>query len=115
MGVSAKANTKFTLAVPLANAGTVVIPYPAGTTQAYLTGSTGGKLVNKDGSFKLSQAASGSGFALTFGVIGTGITLTNNSGAAIPAGDYFISFGEVDINGSYNLTWPKAVQDSALA
>lgn len=113
MAVSSKANTKFTLAAAVANAGTTVIPYPAGTTQAFLTGTTGAQLVSKSGEFKLAQGATG--FTLTFGAIGTGITLTNASGAAIPAGEYFISFGEVDINGNYNLTWPKQVQDAALA
>ena len=78
-----------------------------------LTGTTGGRLVSKSGDFKLAQGSSG--FTASFGAQATGITVTNASGAAIPAGEYMISFGEVDINGSYNLTWPKQVQDAALA
>lgn len=113
MSVSAKANTKMVLAAPVADEGTVVIPYPAGFVQADLTGTTGGQLVNAMGDFVLPQAAGGVTF--TFGATGTGITVTNDSGAAIPAGEYYLSFGQVDINGSYNLTWPKAVQDAALS
>lgn len=111
MAVSAKGNIAHTLSAAVANAGTFTVAYPAGLNQAALTGTTGGQMVGKAGYPKFLQGASG--ITLTFGA--SNITVTNASGAAIPPGEYYLSFGEVDINGSYNLTWPKQVQDAALA
>lgn len=105
MGVSAIGNTKTVLAAAVANAGTFTVPYPAGTTQAGLTGTVGGVMAYRTGE-KILQGTGGIGIA--FGA--SNITITNNTGAAIPAGEYFLSFGEVDINGSYNVTTPKKVQ-----
>lgn len=110
------ANIKTILATAVANAGTVIVPYPAGTTQAMLTGTTGGSVaISANDVYK--QAGSGAGtVAFTFGLIGTGITITNNSGVAWPAGAELIaSFGRTDINGSYNLTSPKQLQDKVNA
>lgn len=108
------ANIKTILGTAVANAGTVVVAYPAGTNQALLTGTTGGSVaVNANDTYK--QAASGAGtVAFTFGA--SNITITNNSGATWPAGAELIaSFGRVDINGSYNLTNPKQLQDKVAA
>lgn len=111
--VSARANLEHTLAATVANAGTFTVAYPAGFTQAMLTGSTGGQLARESGETFL-QAASGAGtVAFAFGA--ANITVTNNTGGALPVGKLFLSFGTVDIDGSYNLTWPKQVQDAALS
>lgn len=110
--MGAKGNSKVTLAAAVANAGTVTLPYPAGLVQADLTGETGGQVaVNGD----VFNEGTGAGtVAIAYGA--TSITVTNNSGAAWPVGAEVIgSYGRIDINGSYNLTWPKAVQDAALA
>lgn len=111
---SAKANTTTTLAAAVANAGTFTVPYPAGFVQADLTGTTQGQMALASGETFL-QAASGAGtVAMAFGA--TEITITNNTGVTIPAGTkIYLSFGAVDINGSYNLTWPLQVQTAALA
>ena len=107
---SAKANQKHTMAAAVANAGTFTVAYPAGTVQADLTGTTLGQLALKSGE-TFEQAASGAGtVAFAFGA--SNITVTNNTGQTLPAGDIFLSFGAIDINGSYNLTTPKKVQDS---
>ena len=111
--MSAIANVKILLATAVAPAGTVTSAYPAGIVQADLTGTTGGKVAVDHDVFP--QAASGAGtVAITFGA--SNITLTNNSGVTWPVGATVIaSFGSVDIKGSYNLTWPKKVQDAALS
>lgn len=109
--VSARANTEHTLAAPVADEGTFTVAYPAGFTQAMLTGSTGGQLALESGETFLQGADPG--VTLAFGA--SNITVTNATGGAIPAGKVYLSFGEVDINGSYNLTWPKQVQEAALA
>lgn len=111
--MSAKGNSKITLAAAVATAGTVTMPYPTGLVQADLANTTSGQIAVGNDVFP--QAASGAGtVALAFGA--SSITVTNNSGIAWPAGSEVIgSFGRIDINGSYNLTWPKAVQDAALA
>lgn len=106
-----KVTVHVTLAQMAADA-TETVAYPSGFVKADLLGSTGGKMV-KDTGEKWDQVASTGGVTFTFG--DSDITVTNKSGATIPAGDYYISFGAVDINGSFNLTWPKDVQDAALA
>lgn len=110
MAVSAIASVEAVLAAAVANDGTFTVPYPAGHDQDSLTGSTGGQLALESGE-SFPQASSGAGTAgITFGA--SNITVTNRSGITIPANTrVFVSFGEVDINGSYNLTNPKAVQD----
>lgn len=108
--VSARANTKMTLAAPVANAATITVAYPAGFTQAMLTGSTGGQLALKSG--ETFTQADGK-ITIAFGA--SNITVTNATGGALPAGDIYLSFGSVDIDGSYNLTWPKQIQDKVLA
>lgn len=111
MATSAIANTKAYLAAAVAPAGTLTVPYPAGQTQATLQTSTGGSAALSSGE-SFPQAASGAGTVL-FAFGASNITVTNNSGAAWPAGaDLFLSFGQVDIRGGYNLTNPKKVQDS---
>lgn len=106
--------SKVTLATAVANAGTVTVPYPAGQTQDSLTGSTGGSVAVGDNDV-FPQAASGAGtVAFAFGA--SNITITNNTGVTWPIGTVITAgFGRVDINGNYNLTWPKQVQDAALA
>lgn len=110
MAVSAIANLRHTTAANVANAATFTVPYPAGTTQATLTGSTGGQLALKGGeSYKQGTGAG----TVTFAFGASDITVTNNTGNAIPAASLvYLSFGEVDINGSYNLTNPRKVQNS---
>lgn len=89
------ANTRIGLAANVANAGTVTVPYPAGTTQASLTGSTDGTAVLNN-NMVYPQAASGAGtVAFTFGA--SNITVTNNSGETWPAGStLLLSFGGID-------------------
>lgn len=101
-------NTKTTLASAVADDGTVVIPYPAGHTQASLQASTGGRvMVDQDGPFKQGVADN---VDFTFGA--SNITITNRANYTWPAGaELRISFGQIDINGSYNLTNPKQLQD----
>lgn len=101
-------NKKFQLASAVANAGTVVTSYPAPLVQADLLGTTGGS-VAVDGNVWKQGTGAGT-VAFTYG--SSTITITNNSGVSWPAGaDIFAGFGRVDINGSYNLTYPKKVQD----
>lgn len=111
MGVSAIANTKIVTVASTAADGTITVDYPTGFVQADLTGSTGGKMVYKSGEV-INQVASTGGVTFTFGA--SNITVTNKTGAAIPAGTYYLSFGSVDINGAYNVTWPLRVQNGAL-
>lgn len=108
--MSALGNAKVTLGSAVANAGTFTVAYPAGTNQALLDGTTGGKVAVNDNDV-YPQAPSGAGtFAFAFGA--SNITVTNNTGASLPAGtELILSFGRNDINGSYNLTYPKQVQD----
>ena len=107
--MGAIANAKFTLATAVANNGTVTLAYPSGTNQALLDGSTGGSvMVNQEGPYR--QGATNH-VDIAFG--STTITITNKTGASWPAGtEITASFGRTDINGSYNLTYPKQVQDA---
>ncbi len=106
--MGAIANTKTVLAAAVATDGTVTVPYPAGTNQASLQNSTGGKvMVDQDGPYKQGVA---SNVDFTFGA--GNITITNKSANTWPAGaELRVSFGQIDINGSYNLTYPKQLQD----
>lgn len=108
--MSALGNSRTVLAADVADGATVTVPYPAGLTQADLTDSTGG--VVAVGSNDVWPQGTGDGtVAMTFGA--SNVTVTNNSGITWPAGAEIIaSFGQVDINGSYNLTYPKQVQDA---
>lgn len=83
----------------VANAGTVVVPYPAGFNQAALIGSTGGYLtVNSNDVYQ--QLPSGVRVTFTFGA--SDITITNNTGVAWAAGsDIVVSFGRSTIEGRY--------------
>lgn len=104
--MGALANKRFQLATAVAAAGTVVTTYPTGFVQADLLGSTGGALLVEGNVWK--QGASG--FTVVFGA--ADITITNTSGVTWAAGaEVVVSFGRVDINGSYNLTMPKKTQD----
>lgn len=109
--MGAIANTSTVLASAVADDGTVTVAYPAGTDQDTLNGSTGGKvMVGQDGPY-LDGATDE--VDLTFGA--SNITITNRTGASWAAGTEIIaSFGEVDISGSYNLTYPKQVQDAVI-
>ena len=74
------------LATSVANAGTVTLPYPAGTTQASFTGanaSADGGVVLNDNDF-FPEAVSGVRVNFTYN--GGDITLTNNTGQTWPAG-----------------------------
>lgn len=108
--MGALGNSKTVLAADVADGATVTVPYPAGLAQADLTDSTGG--VVAVGNNDVWPQGNGDGtVALTFGA--SNVTVTNNSGITWPAGaEVIASFGQVDINGSYNLTYPKQVQDA---
>lgn len=108
--MSALGNSRTVLAADVADGATVAVPYPAGLAQADLTDSTGG--VVAVGSNDVWPQGTGDGtVAMAFGA--SNVTVTNNSGITWPAGAEIIaSFGQVDINGSYNLTYPKQVQDA---
>lgn len=83
----------------VANAGTVVVPYPAGFNQAALIGSTGGavSINNNDTYFQLP---SGVRVNYTFGA--SDITITNNTGVSWPIGAELVaSFGRSTIEGRY--------------
>ena len=107
MTTSAIAYTTYTTTASVADAGTMTVAYPSGFAQADLLGSTGGTVAVGENDV-WDQADPG--FAFTFGV--SDITVTNNTGAAIPANTLLkISFGDKTIGGSYNLTSPRALQD----
>lgn len=100
-------NTKYVLPAAVADAATFTMPYPAGYAQADLNGTTGGVLVIDQQAWK-QGATPGVGF--TFGA--GNITVTNSTGAAFASGkEITVSFGRVDIAGSYNLTNPRKTQD----
>lgn len=87
------------LAAAVANAATVVVPYPAGFNQAALIGSTGGSLALNNNDV-YPQAASGVRVNFTFGA--SDITITNNTGVSWPIGsDIIVSFGRSTIEGRY--------------
>jgi hypothetical protein len=76
-----------TLAAAVANAGTVVVPYPAGFAQANFTGinaaaNTGRVIINGNDSYP--EAAAGVRVNFTFN--GGDVTITNNTGVSWPAG-----------------------------
>lgn len=107
--MSALGNISVTLASAVADGATVAVAYPTGTTQAGLTGSTGGTLSINDGQGGTFEQGAG-GFTASFG--GSTITITNDSDVSWPASAKLTaSFGRTDINGSYNLTYPKQAQD----
>jgi len=74
------------LASSVANAGTVTIPYPAGTNQAFFTGANasadGAVTLNDNDTFL--ELVSGVRVNFTYGP--SDITLTNNTGITWPAG-----------------------------
>jgi hypothetical protein len=79
--------TTVTLASAVANAGTVDIAYPAGTTQATFTGTnaaanTGFVVLNDNET--IPEAASGTRVGISYGA--DDITITNNSGVTWPVG-----------------------------
>ncbi len=98
--MGALANTSTVLASAVANAGTVVVNYPAGQSQGTLIGSTGGKVaINNNDVYP--QAGSGVAVTFTFGA--SNITITNNTGVSWPANSTLIaSFGDNTEDGSYN-------------
>ncbi|MCW4115667.1 hypothetical protein NPA31_011900 [Aurantimonas sp. MSK8Z-1] len=100
--MGAIANTTTILAAAVANGGTLTLPYPAGTSQAILNGTSGGQVAVDGGRY--AQAASGAGtVAIAYGA--SNITVTNNSGVTWPSGATLrASFGRTDRNGTYNLT-----------
>jgi|SRR5690625_900916 len=110
--MSALGNSRTVLAADVADGATVTVPYPAGLAQADLADSTGGVVaVNENDVWEQDQDAGDGTVAFAFGA--SNITVTNNSGVTWMAGaDLIASFGRVDINGSYNLTYPKQVQDA---
>lgn len=98
--MSSLAVTRAVLASAVANAATVVIPYPAGTTQSSLITSTGGELVLNDND-RYAQALSGVRVEFTFGA--SNITITNQTGVTWPAAStILVSFGSSDVEGRYN-------------
>lgn len=102
--------TKTILASAVADGGTVAIAYPSGTNQDSLTGTTGGVVSINDGAGGTFDQGAG-GFTVSFGA--STITLTNDSDVTWPAqATLAASFGQTDINGNYNLTYPKQVQDA---
>jgi hypothetical protein len=97
--MSSLAVTRAVLAAQVNNAGTVVIPYPAGTTQASLITSTGGELVLNDND-RYVQGTVGVRVEFTFNA--GDITVTNETGVAWPiASTILVSFGSSDYEGRY--------------
>jgi hypothetical protein len=88
--MGAIAVTQVTLATSVADDATFTVAYPAGSNQAALLASTGGRMVvNGDAAF----AQGASGFTAAFG--SSNITVTNTTGAALAAGSVIgISFGD---------------------
>ncbi len=79
--------TSVVLGAAVANTGTVTVPYPAGTNQAFFTGvnaaaNTGAAIVNDNDFYP--EAGSGVRINLTYGA--GDITLTNNTGVSWPIG-----------------------------
>lgn len=109
--MSALGNISVTLASAVADAATVAILYPVGTTQASLTGSTGGTLSINNGQGGTFEQGAG-GFTASFG--GSTITITNDSDVTWPAGATLTaSFGERSRNGSYNFPISQPAADIA--
>lgn len=108
--MSALANAKTTLAADVANNGTVTFSYPSGVTSQMLTGAVDNDVaVNGD-----VYHARRNEITVAFGA--DAITVTNTSNRVWPKGaGVFASFGRIDINGSYNLTFPKQIQDKVNA
>ena len=106
--MGALATIKHTLTAAVANAGTVVVPYPAGFVQADLENVTDYAVaVNANDVFK-----NGAGVLLAFGA--ADITVTNQSGISWPIGSaLIITVGRTDRNGSYNLTLGEAYNQAA--
>jgi hypothetical protein len=75
-----------TLAAPVADAGTVTLAYPAGTTQASFIGANasadGAAIINDNDFYR--ELVSGVRVNYTYG--SSDITLTNNTGVTWPAG-----------------------------
>lgn len=108
--MGAIANKTHTVASDVTNTSTFTTTYPAGTSQASLRGSTGGQLVDAKGAVWAQDATAGVKFV--FGA--STITVTNNTGATLAAGDELIlSFGNTALNGSYNLTVGGAHEQAA--
>lgn len=111
MTVSAIVTTTHTLTAAVADEGTFTVAYPSGYDQDALTGATGGEVAVGENDV-WDQADPG--FAFSFGA--SNITVTNNTGAALTAGtELTLSFGEKTVNGSYNVTNPKQLQDAVAA
>lgn len=111
--MGALANAKTILAAAVANGGTITFAYPAGTDQDFFTdsGPNAGQVVVNQQTFPEGTGAGT--VAIAYGA--SNITVTNNTGAAWPVqAEVFASFGRTDINGSYNLTWPRQVQNAAV-
>lgn len=107
--MGAIAVTEVTLASSVADDATFTVAYPAGITQASLLGATGGKMV-VDGDAVYDQGASG--FTAVYGA--SNVTVTNTTGASLPAGSVIgISFGQNTNSGRYN-TGVKVVGINAL-
>lgn len=96
MGALASLKTVFTALV--GNGGTVTVPYPAGTSQAQLQGSTGSQLlIGEAAVYRQSQGH----FEIAFNA--NDITLTNRSGEPWIAGRAVLTLARVARRGSYNL------------
>lgn len=96
MGALASLKTVFTALV--GNGGTVTVPYPAGTTQSQLQGSTGSQLlIGEAAVYRQSQGH----FEIAFNA--NDITLTNRSGEPWIAGRAVLTLARVARRGSYNL------------
>jgi hypothetical protein len=95
--MGAIASTTHTLTSAVADDATFTLAYPTGTTQATLLGTTGGQMVRDN---DMSYAQGSSGFTASFGA--SNITVTNTTGASLPAGAVLIfSFGSNTNSGSY--------------
>lgn len=107
--MSAIANVSTTLSADVAKNGTVTFSYPKGVTQDMLQDETDNSVVVSGNVYH-----AGEGVTIAFGA--DAITVTNTSDITWPKeAKVFASFGRIDIKGSYNLTFPKQVQDKALA
>lgn len=96
----ALASATVTLASAVADDGTFTLAYPPGSSQASLTGCSGGKMVvNGDQVY----AEGDPGFTVSYGA--SLITVTNTTGASLAAGSVLLlSFGRNDASGRYDAT-----------
>lgn len=103
------------LSSAVANAGTVTLGYPAGTTQASFTGanaSADGAVIVNDNDFYAEKV---SGVRVNFSYGSSDITLTNNTGVSWPAGSRVRAQLGIAGNNTPALTPGEAIADVGAA